>query len=64
MDIYQFRTLMNKDTKFPVFVFFGDEEFFIHEALSAVKANVLKDSDPTLTLIEFGGGGYFRWCNF
>ncbi len=55
MDIYQFRTLMNKDTKIPVFVFFGDEDFFIHEALSAVKANVLKDSDPTLTLIEFSG---------
>ncbi|MBE7446542.1 MAG: DNA polymerase III subunit delta [Planctomycetia bacterium] len=55
MDIYQFRTLMNKDDKFPVFVFFGDEDFFIHEALSAVKARVLKDSDPTLALIEFGG---------
>lgn len=55
MDIYQFRTLMNKDNKLPVFVFFGDEAFFIHEALSAVKANVLKDCDPTLALIEFSG---------
>ncbi len=55
MDIYQFRNLMGKEKKYPIFVFFGDEEFFIHEALSAVKANLLKGSDPSLALIEFRG---------
>jgi DNA polymerase-3 subunit delta len=55
MDIYQFKNLMNKDKTFPIYVFFGDEEFFIHEALSAVKANLLKDSDPSMALIEFNG---------
>lgn len=55
MDVYQFKTLMKKDKKFPMYVFFGDEEFFIHEALSAVKANVLKDSDPSIALIELSG---------
>ena len=55
MDVYQFKTLMTKDKKFPIYVFFGDEEFFIHEALSAVKANLLKDSDPSIALIEFSG---------
>lgn len=55
MDIYQFKTLMNKGKTFPVFVFFGDEEFFIHEALSATKANLLKDKDPSIALIEFNG---------
>ncbi|TVL99412.1 MAG: DNA polymerase III subunit delta [Candidatus Brocadia sp. WS118] len=55
MDIYQFKTLMNKGKSFPVFVFYGDESFFVHEALSAVKAHVLKGSDPGIALIEFNG---------
>lgn len=55
MDIYQFKTVMNKGKKFPIFVFFGDEEFFIHEVLSSVKANVLKDIDSSIALIEFDG---------
>lgn len=55
MDVYQFKALMNKDKTFPVYVFFGDEEFFIHEALSAVKTNVFKDGDPGMALVEFGG---------
>lgn len=55
MDIYQFKTLMNKGKTFPVFVFYGDEEFFIHEALTAAKANLLKDKDPSIALVEFNG---------
>ncbi|MCC7210734.1 MAG: DNA polymerase III subunit delta [Candidatus Brocadia sp.] len=55
MDIYQFKTLMNKGNSYPVFVFYGDEAFFIHEALSAVKKNLLKGKDPSLALIEFNG---------
>ncbi|MFN3532911.1 MAG: DNA polymerase III subunit delta [Candidatus Brocadia sp.] len=55
MDIYQFKTLMNKGKTFPVYIFFGDEEFFIHESLSAIKANLLKDSDPRMALVEFDG---------
>ena len=55
MDVYQFKSLMNKGKTFPVFVFYGDEEFFIHEALTAAKANLLKDKDPGIALIEFNG---------
>ncbi len=55
MDVYQFKALMSKGKTFPVYVFFGDEVFFIHEALSAVKAHLLKDSDPRMALTEFGG---------
>ncbi|OQY97461.1 MAG: DNA polymerase III subunit delta [Candidatus Brocadia sp. UTAMX2] len=55
MDIYQLKTLMNKGKTFPIFVFFGDEAFFIHEALSATKTNLLKDNDPSIALIEFNG---------
>lgn len=55
MDIYQFKDLMNKGKSFPVYVFYGDEEFFIHEALSAVKANSLKDVDPSVSLVEYKG---------
>lgn len=55
MDVYQFKTLMHKDETFPIYVFYGDEEFFIHEALSSVKANLLKDTDPSLALVEFKG---------
>lgn len=46
MDIYQFKNLMAKENKYPIFVFFGDEEFFIHEALSAVKANYSRGAIP------------------
>ena len=55
MDIHPFKDLMNKGKSFPVYVFFGDEEFFIHEALCAVKANSLKDTDTSLSLVEFKG---------
>ena len=55
MDVYQFKALLDKNKSFPIYVFFGDEEFFIHEALSAVKANSLKNNDPSISLIEFNG---------
>lgn len=50
MDVHQF-----KDKIFPIYVFFGDEEFFIREALSSLKAYLLKDIDPTISLVEFKG---------
>ncbi|MDO8140676.1 MAG: hypothetical protein Q6358_04185, partial [Candidatus Brocadiales bacterium] len=56
MDIYQFKALLDKDKKFPIYVFYGDEDFFINEACSAVKAHSLKDTDPSLSLVEFKGG--------
>ena len=55
MDIYQFRTLMNKNKEFPVYVFYGDEGFFIHEAISALEANYFKEGDNVLALFEFNG---------
>jgi len=55
MDIYQFKALLEKDKKFPIYVFFGDEEFFISEALLTVKAHTLKGTDPSISLIEFKG---------
>ena len=56
MDIYQFKALSDKDKNFPIYVFYGDEDFFIYEACSAVKAHSLKDTDPSLSLVEFKGG--------
>ncbi|TLD43425.1 MAG: DNA polymerase III delta subunit [Candidatus Jettenia ecosi] len=50
MDIHQ-----HKDKIFPIYVVFGDEEFFIREALSSLKAHLLKDTDPTISLVEFKG---------
>ncbi|MCF6158086.1 MAG: DNA polymerase III subunit delta [wastewater metagenome] len=41
----------------PIYVFFGNEEFFIHEALSAVKACLLRGTDPAISLVEFEGSG-------
>src|SRR3990167_1631773 len=55
MDIYQFKALLEKDKKFPIYVFFGDEEFFISEALLTVKAHTLKGTDFSISLIEFKG---------
>jgi len=55
MDIYQFKVLLDKDKKFPIYVFYGDEDFFIHEACSAVKTHSLKDTDPSISLVEFKG---------
>ena len=55
MDIYKFKALLEKDKKFPIYVFYGDEDFFINEAYSAVKTHSLKDTDPSLSLVEFKG---------
>ncbi len=55
MDIYQFKTSLKKDKKFPISVFFGEEGFFIREALTAVKVHLLKDTDPGLALVELQG---------
>lgn len=55
MDIYQFKALLEKDKKFPIYVFYGDEDFFINEASLAVKTHSLKDTDPSLSLVEFKG---------
>lgn len=55
MDIYQFKALLEKDKKFPIYVFYGDEDFFINEAYSAVKTHSLKGTDPSLSLVEFKG---------
>src|SRR3989304_7499913 len=56
MDIYQFKALLEKDKKFQIYVFYGDEEFFINEAYSAVKTHSLKGADPSISLVEFKGG--------
>lgn len=50
MDIHKL-----KDKTYPIYVFFGDEGFFIHESLSTVKTYLLKDTDPSISLIEFEG---------
>ena len=55
MDIYQFKALLEKDKKFPIYVFYGDEDFFINEAYLAVKAHSLRDTDPSISLVEFNG---------
>ena len=46
MDIYQFKALLEKDKKFPIYVFFGEEDFFINEAYSAVKVHSLTGYRP------------------
>jgi len=57
MDIYQFQTFVSTNSSAPVYVFAGDEEFFIREALSTLKAHVLKDTDTDtdLALVELSG---------
>lgn len=55
MDIFQFKALLEKDKKFPIYVFYGDEDYFINEACLAVKTHSLKDADPSLSLVEFKG---------
>ena len=53
MDIYQFTTSVTKDKRLPIYVFYGDEEFFIHIALTAIKNALLKDTDRALSLFEY-----------
>ncbi len=55
MDIYQFTTSVTKDKRLPIYVFYGDEEFFIHIALTAIKNALLKDTDRALSLFEYEG---------
>jgi len=55
MDIYQFKALMDKGKTHPIYVFWGDEEFFIHQALETARIKLLKDADPTVATVEFQG---------
>lgn len=55
MDIYQFKTFMSKGQTHPMYVFFGDEEYFVHEALATAKTCLLKGADKNVALIEFKG---------
>lgn len=53
MDIYQLKATLDKGKTFPVYVLSGEEEFLIREALSAIKAKLLKDTDINISLIAF-----------
>ncbi len=55
MDVYQSKTLLEKGSKFPIYVIYGDEDFFIHDMLTSLKNNSLKDTDRSLSLVELGG---------
>ncbi len=55
MDVCDLKAVIEQDRPSPIYVLFGDEEFFIHEALTTVKAHVLKDIDPSLSLVELKG---------
>ncbi len=55
MDINGLKDLTEKNKVSPIYVFSGDEEFFIREALSTVKLHLLKDTDPSLSLVELKG---------
>ena len=55
MDVYQFKALKDAEKKAPIYVIFGDEEFFVHEALSSVKAHIFKGTDPGMSLVEMKG---------
>lgn len=55
MDINGLKDLTEKNKVSSIYVFFGDEEFFIREALSTIKLHLLKDTDPNLSLVELKG---------
>ncbi|MBM4055344.1 MAG: DNA polymerase III subunit delta [Planctomycetes bacterium] len=55
MDIQELKTSIAKNKNYPVFVIFGDEEFFVKEALTTIKNALSDNSDPSSPVIEISG---------
>lgn len=55
MDIQELKTSIAKKKDCPVFVVFGNEEFFIKEAVTTIKAALIADNDTDPVVIEIGG---------
>ncbi|MDR4509141.1 MAG: DNA polymerase III subunit delta [Candidatus Brocadiaceae bacterium] len=55
MNIPQLKSLLTGEKNLPVCVVYGDEEYFIREALFLIKTFILKDSDPDIAMLYFKG---------
>lgn len=55
MDFLLFKRSFGKAELLPVYVVYGEEEFFIHEAVSLIKSRVLGEEEAEVSLIEMEG---------
>ncbi|MFQ5863371.1 MAG: DNA polymerase III subunit delta [Candidatus Brocadiales bacterium] len=55
MDFLHFKQSFEKAKVLPVYVVYGEEEFFIHEAVSLIRSRVLGKEESGVSLIEMEG---------
>lgn len=55
MDTHELKTSIAKNKNSPIFVIFGEEEFFIKEAVATIKAALIDNNDPNSPVIEISG---------
>ncbi|MCF6150376.1 MAG: DNA polymerase III subunit delta [Candidatus Kuenenia sp.] len=55
MDIQELKTSIAKNKNCPVSVIFGEEEFFIKEAVTMIKTALIDKNDPNSPVIEMSG---------
>lgn len=55
MDFLIFKRSFEKTEPLPVYVVYGEEEFFIHEAVSLIKSRILGKEESGVSLIEMEG---------
>lgn len=55
MDFLRFKESFDEGKTLPIYLIYGEEDFFIHEALSLIKSRVLKGEESEVSLVEMEG---------
>ena len=55
MDFLSFKESFDKGKTLPIYLIYGEEDFFVHEALSLIKSRVLKGEESEVSLVEMEG---------
>src|SRR3990172_4616983 len=55
MDFLLFKRSFEKAELLPVYVVYGEEAFFIHEAVSLIRSRILGKEETGVSLTEIGG---------
>lgn len=55
MDFQHFKESFKKTKLLPMYVIYGEEEFFVHEAVSLIRARILEREDAGVSLTELYG---------
>lgn len=55
MDFLRFKESFDKGKTLPVYIIYGEEDLFVHEALALIKSSVLEGEETEVSLVEMEG---------